>query len=93
MNFSDNRNSNNRLSFIAIDNREKSQDCPQSSNNPVVLDNRKFGWKVKKINVLYHFPLVRKSTFQQIRLNSAQYVWISIKEEWADTFVPIIGRL
>ena len=26
--------------------------------------------------------------FQQIRLNSAQHVWISIKEEWADTFDP-----
>ena len=30
---------------------------------------------------------------KQIRLNSAQHVWISIKEEWADTFDPIIGRL
>ena len=28
-------------SFIAIDNTEKSQDCPLSSNNPVVLDNRR----------------------------------------------------
>ena len=28
-------------SFIAIDNREKSRDCPSSSNNPVVLDNRR----------------------------------------------------
>ena len=36
---------------------------------------------------------MRKSTFQQIRLNSAQHVWISIKEEWADTFDPIIGHL
>ena len=26
-------------SFIAIDNREKSRDCPSSSNNPVVSDN------------------------------------------------------
>ena len=31
---------------------------------------------------------MRKSTFQQISLNSAQHVWISIKEEWADTFDP-----
>ena len=38
-------------------------------------------------------PLVRKSTLQQIRLNSAKHVWISIKEEGADTFDPIIGRL
>ena len=38
-------------------------------------------------------PLVRKSTFQQIRLNSARHVWISIKEEWADTFDPFTGRL
>ena len=28
-------------SFIAIDNREKSRDCPSSSNNPVVSDNRR----------------------------------------------------
>ena len=28
-------------SFIAIDNREKSWDCPSSSNNPVVSDNRR----------------------------------------------------
>ena len=26
--------------FIAIDNKEKSRDCPSSSNNPVVWDNR-----------------------------------------------------
>ena len=28
-------------SFIAIDNREKSQDCLSPSNNPVVSDNRR----------------------------------------------------
>ena len=28
-------------SLIAIDNREKSRDCPLSSNNPVVSDNRR----------------------------------------------------
>ena len=28
-------------SFIAIDNREKSRDCPSSSNNPVVSYNRR----------------------------------------------------
>ena len=49
--------------------------------------------RIKNKCSLYHSPLVRKSTFQQIRLNSAQHVWISIKEEWADTFDPIIGRL
>ena len=36
---------------------------------------------------------MRKLSFHQIRLNSAQQVWISIKEERADTFDPIIGRL
>ena len=28
-------------SFFAIDNREKSRDCPSSSNNPVVSDNQR----------------------------------------------------
>ena len=28
-------------SFIAMDNRENSQDCPSSTNNPVVSDNRR----------------------------------------------------
>ena len=28
-------------SFIAKDNREKIRDCPSSSNNPVVSDNRR----------------------------------------------------
>ena len=29
-------------SFIAIDDREKSRDCPSSSNNPVVSHNRRW---------------------------------------------------
>ena len=28
-------------SFITIDNREKSRDCPSSSNNPAVSENRR----------------------------------------------------
>ena len=30
------------------------------------------------------------ATFQQIRFNSVQHVWISIKEDWADTFDPFM---
>ena len=41
-------------SFIAKDNREKSRDCPSSSNNPVVSDNR----RLDNRNLTVHQPVL-----------------------------------
>ena len=52
-------------SFIAIDNREKSRDCPSSSNNPVVSDNRRSDNRdltVLRSQFIYNFGLMGPGT-------------------------------
>ena len=65
-------------SLIAIDNRDKSRDCPLSSNNPVVSDNRRsdnrdltvcFGCSKEQSHIHTTYVLVEKYSFICYKLN------------------------